>query len=447
MKILQTLKLLVKPSERLSQRVAFAGIWSISFQVVYRLLSMARIVVLARLLVPQDFGLVGMAMLGMEMLQALTRTGFDAALIQRSGDITSYLDTAWTVQVLKGIIQAGVLFLSAPFIATYFNAPDAQPVIQVIAATSMIKAFDNMGTIYFFKDLQLHKQFVHQTGRFIAGMVVAIPLAFLLRNVWALVFGVLAGDFAGLLLSYTLHPYRPRFCLHFQKAKQLFSFGRWVFLSMLITYLASQIDRIVVGKLLGAVSLGLYQMSRTISTTATNEVSVAIGWVAFPAYAKLQNNLLQLRQAFLRIWETTACISLPAAVMLFLLADEVIRVILGPQWLPAVTIVKILAIAGFISSLISGGVPMFKGVGRPRLEMQLTLLKVVVTIALIYPLTTLWGGDEWCCYGGPLWYDDNTAAPILLHNYHPAYQSMGLAKNCVGFPQSRLKRRCSNVGG
>ncbi len=385
------LQVFVHPSSRLSQRVVTSGFWAISIRVGERLLSVARVVVLARLLAPQDFGILGIAMLVMEFLEAFTRTGFGAALVQRKGDIRSYLDTSWTVQIFRGVVQAGVMFLGASYIATFFDAPNAVLVIRVLAGASLIKGFLNVGIVYFQKDLQLHKQFVYQIGTAISAIVVAVPLALILRNVWALVFGVLAGEFVALLLSYVIHPYRPRFNLNFQKAKQLYSFGRWIFLSALISYTASQLDRIVVGKLIGTMFLGLYQMGRTLSNTATKEVGAAVSLVAFPVYAELQDNVQKLRQAFLRTWETTACIALPIAVILFFLADSAVKLILGPQWLPAVPVVKILAISGFFLSLIGGGGAIFKGIGRPRLEMQLNLLRIVITIALFYPLAKLWG--------------------------------------------------------
>lgn len=356
-----------------------------------RLLTLARGVVLARLLVPEYFGLLGIALLSMAFLEAFFRTGFGAALVQRRGTITDYLDTAWTAQLLRGVIMAAALFLAAGYIAAFFNVPDARPVIQVISAGLLIRGLTNAGVVYFQKDLQFHKQFIYNIGQAVAAFTVAVPLALLWRNVWALVFGVLAGDFVGLVLSYVIHPYRPRFHFDFQKARELYTFGRWVYLSTLIGFISAQLDKGAVGKLLGATSLGLYQMGSNISNTATREVSEAISLVAFPAYAKLQDDLSRLRRAFLRTWESTACLTLPLALIVFLLAEELIRVVLGPQWLPTAPAVKILAMAGFMGSFVKLCGALFQGTGHPRLEMQLNLAQIVVTAALIYPLTRLMG--------------------------------------------------------
>ena len=126
------LRLFIKPGQSLSQRVAFAGAWALGLRVTGRVLTTVRIIVLARLLTPVAFGLVGVALLAVELIERFTRLGVSAALIQRKEDIKDYLDTAWTMVVIRGLVLGGLLFSSAPFVAGLFNAPAARPVIQAM---------------------------------------------------------------------------------------------------------------------------------------------------------------------------------------------------------------------------------------------------------------------------------------------------------------------------
>ena len=409
--MLRRFQALVSPGSRFSHRVVTAGVWSLSIRVADRLINLARVIVLARILTPNDFGLLGIALLSLSFVQSFSRTGFGAALVQKREDITSYLDTSWTVSIIRGAIIAAVLYLSAGYVATFFDTMEAKSVIQAIASVTLIRGFINPGVIYFDKELEFHKRFMYDVGRTSAVFITSIILVLFWKSVWALVYGVIAGDIVALVLTYLLHPYRPRLRFDYQKAKQLFTFGRWIYLSSLMIFLSTQLDKGVIGKILGATSLGLYQVGSTISNTATGELSQATAQVAFPAYSKLQLDLPRLRQAFLTTWENTACLILPVSIIVFLLADGIVQVVLGPQWVPAVTAVRILAVTGFFTSLIRMCGALLQAIGRPRLDMQLMLVQIVAAGILIYPLTRLMGinGAALAMLGGGL-----LAVPFVL---------------------------------
>ena len=163
--LLRRFKTLVSPGSKFSHRVVTAGVWSLSIRVADRLINLARVIILARILAPNDFGLLGIALLSLSFVTAFSRTGFGYALIQKKEDITSYLDTAWTVSIIRGSIIAAVLYLSAGYVATFFDTMEAKSVIQVIASVMLIRGFINQGVIYFDKDLEFHKQFIYDIGR------------------------------------------------------------------------------------------------------------------------------------------------------------------------------------------------------------------------------------------------------------------------------------------
>jgi len=185
---------LTNPDSTLSQRTGRGGFWVFLLRIIQQLFGLARLVIIARILSPNDFGLMGIALLAMATLETFSQTGFQQALIQKKEDIKSYLDAAWTVLIVRGFILFAILYLVAPYVAIFFNVPEAKPIIQVIGFSVLLQAVTNIGVIYFQKELEFNKQFIYQFAGTLADFIIAVSAVLILRNVWALVFGMLAGS-------------------------------------------------------------------------------------------------------------------------------------------------------------------------------------------------------------------------------------------------------------
>jgi O-antigen/teichoic acid export membrane protein len=354
-------------------------------------LSFVRIIVLARILTPEAFGLVGVGLLGVDLVTALTSTGFNSALIQKKGNIHDYLDTSWVMAILRGLFMGGVLFFCAPLIARFFGSPEARPIVQVMASLVFIDGFTNSGIIYLNKELEIQKQFAWGMSQTLTDLAVTIPAAIILRSPWALVYGAIAANIVGLIMSYVIHPYRPHFRFELQKAKTLFNFGKWLTLSSWVNYLSSKGDSLFIGRLLGAEGLGLYQMARRVSDIYSLEIYIGTMNVIFPAYSKIQNNIPKLRQAFLMSMETMASLVFPLGAAIYMLAPSFTPVIFGKQWMAAVPAMQVIGIAAAFGCLISIGNSLFYGLGRPSLSFQMTLISTAVMIGLFFPLYRAFG--------------------------------------------------------
>ncbi len=375
----------------LSHRVVIGGFWVFSLRITQQLFNFIRLVILARILSPNDFGLMGIALLTMATLDTFSQTGFQQALIQKKEDIKPYLDSAWTVLILRGFILFAILFFIAPYAATFFNAPEAKPIIQVIGLAVLLEAFTNIGVIYFQKDLEFNRQFIYQFAGTLADFAVAISTALILRSVWALVFGLLAGNFARFVVSYFIHPYKPHLSLDLGKAKELFGFGKWILGSSVLIFLLTQGDDVFVGKLLGATALGLYQMAYKISNMPATEITHVISQVTFPAYSKLQDNIPKLREAYLKVLQITAFLSFPIAGLIFVLAPDFTKIFLGEKWMPMVPAMQILCIYGTLRFLAATGGPLILARGKPHIQTIFSSLELVIMGILIYHFTKKWG--------------------------------------------------------
>ena len=382
---------LIEPAGSLAEKTARGVFWMFALRIADRGVSLVRTIVLARLLAPDDFGVMGVALLMLSGLEVVTMTGFDAALIQKKGRIESYLDAAWAAQFIRGLLLAIVLFLAAPLVAIFFEEPRVTLVLQVLALSELIKGCQSIGIVYFHKDLEFHKEFAYRFTNTIVKLAVSIPAALILRDALALVIGVVIGDVVSCLMSYALHPYRPRLRFEWDKMKELFGFGKWILGSSLLTFLCNQGDDVFLGKMLGPATLGLYQMAYLISNLPATEITHVAARVSFPAYAKLQDSLDKLREMHLAVLRLVALVSVPLATGILLFARDVTALLLGPKWEPMVPAMQLLVFWGLMRSVGAPIGSLLQASGRLRVHTRLQLTKFLLLAICIYPMTKAWG--------------------------------------------------------
>jgi len=333
----------------------------------------------------------------MSCLQSISTAGLDHALVQKKGKIEDYLDTAWAVQLIRGALLGLVLFLAAPLVGLFFKNAMVIPLIRTISLVPVINGFSNIGILYFKKELRFNRVFIYSSVVIITESVVSISFAIILRSLWALVLGSLAGALTALYLSYVFSLYRPKFAIDTQKLKELFRFGRWIMGSGILTFIILHGDDIFVGKFLGVAALGLYQVAYRISNMPFSEVTRVISNVTFPAYSKLQDNISRLREGFLKVLQITALVVFPMSTLIFILAHDFTRIFLGERWLPAALVMQVLSIWGLVRSLKASGGPIFRATGRPEVVTKLQFARLILLLGLLYPLTRRFGiiGTAW----------------------------------------------------
>ncbi len=371
--------------------------WFYLLRLTSEVVSSLRLLVVARVLAPADFGVMGVALLVLSLLGMLATTGFSQAMIQKRADIGQYLDTAWVVTVVRGLLLGGMVFLCAPLFAAFFQEQRALPVLRLMAVSPVLTGFASPGLIALNKDLHFKKLVLFAAARAVIGAAAAILSAVLLRSVWALVAASLFGDVVFMLGSYLMHPYRPRFGFRWSKARELWRFGRWVLGSSLLHYLFNDGDDWVVGRLLGANALGLYQTAYRLGCTPMTEITSVFSKVAFPTFSKLQDDTEKQRRAYLRILQVIMFASTPVALGVLLVARDGVAVFLGEKWLPMVTSLQILVCWGWIRSFRATTGPVLLAQGRPDLVTKFTAFKVAILAMLVVQLSLRWGivGTSW----------------------------------------------------
>jgi O-antigen/teichoic acid export membrane protein len=375
----------------LGDRAMKAGVWMSAIEIAGKILGLLRSVILARLLAPDDFGLFGITAVVLSMITRFSNVGLEKAIIQKAGDARGYLDTAWTFKVLRALALAAGLAIAAPWIAGFFEAPEAESLVRVLGLGLLLQAMSSPAMPLLTRELEFRRRFVHLLSGVASDLVISVLFAILLRNAWALMLGFLGSMAVQLVVSYMVAPHRPVPRWEHSKLMELGRYGRWVFLNQVLFFLAYRGDNFLVGKVFGAPLLGIYMMAYTISDVVVTHIGTVARSVAFPAFASAQNDLVRVRRAFLTNVEWIFDLAFPSAVVMALCARPLASFILGESWSEVVIVLPFLAMAASVRTLVILGVALFNGLGRPDLTLRMNLAIVAITYGLYAPFISFWG--------------------------------------------------------
>lgn len=351
----------------------------IAGRVADRCIGFISIAILARLLTPDDFGLIALAGAMVAVVEAIGAFSFDWVLVREEKLDRSKLDTAWTLRLIVDSALAALVVLGGFWAAGFYEDPRLQPVAWLLAFALLLSATENIGTVYFRREMVLEKEFLLRLSGKLAGFAVTIPTALLFKNYWALLAGVLATKATLVAVSYIMHPYRPWFSL--ERTRSLLSFSLWLQFNSMIDLLRTRLPDFVIARAAGTQAVGLYSVANEIANLPSTELIAPINRAVYPGYAKQVVEHGPLAQTFLNVVGLIWTIALPAAAGLAAVAPLIVAILLGQKWLDAIPILEVLAIAGAAFVLYTNVSYVFLAVGRPRL----TTLMNVVTVALFVP--------------------------------------------------------------
>lgn len=377
--------------KNLREKTIRSGFWSLGGDWVSIGLGMVRVVILARLLSPQDFGVVGLAFFSMNVLNVFSELGIESALIQKPTIERADLNVAWSMKLLRGLILSVILFFCSGFFASYFGNEALEPFIKAIAVMPFLDGLTNSGVIYFKRELEFGRQISIDLAADLTGTFATIALAFLFRNAWALIAGNIVSSALRCLGSYKMHPYRPEIEWDRNTVKSLLNFGKHIFWITIVTFIVTSGDDALVGKLLGLTALGYYTMAYSIANIPVSSLTGILSRISFPAYSLLQKEPEKLAEAFAKIYESLLIILLPLTAFIILMAQSFTRIFLGEKWLPMVPVLQILCLLGLFRGLANVFAPVQLALNRPGLQARNKTIELAAFILLVYPATLQWG--------------------------------------------------------
>ncbi len=376
--------------EGLTQRTIRSVLWSSSGTAVQFIANVLVMIVLARLLTPAEFGVVGAAGVIIAFSQALGQLGLGTAIVQRVDLTTRHIRAGFTFAALMGLLISVLLWVAAPAIAYFFGMDELTAVLRVLLFAFLLRSLGLVAEALLMRGMQFRALANIQMVSYILGYgVTGIAFAWAGWGVWALVWAQVSQTLIETMLFLLVkrHEKRPLF----EKAalRELVYMGGGVTAARLANQLALQGDNLVVGRTLGAEALGLYSRAYRLMTLPANLLGDAVETVAFPALAQVQGDMTRLRSAFCRSFTLVALLALPFSIFVVLTAPEIIQVFLGTQWAQAVVPFQILAFGLYfrLGHKMSGSLARAIGI-----VYKFARLKIVYAISV---LVGAWLGHYW----------------------------------------------------
>jgi O-antigen/teichoic acid export membrane protein len=367
--------------EGLRKRLTVGAIWTAGGRLVINLVGLASTLVLARLLTPADFGLVAIATVVFTIASAFTELSMASALIQHRDPQREHYDTAWTISVLRALTVAAALGISAYPVAVAYGDMRLIGIMCLLGIAAFIGGLLNPKLVDFRRQLSFQQEMLTEFVKKAVGFVVGVCIAYWFRSYWALVIGSFAAQVAGLVLSYVLIPFVPRFSL--KHWHSLFSFSGWLALSSGLNAINYRGDQLAIGAVLGTEQLGQYSVGDNLASLPVRESTAPLAYLLFPAFSRLQDDPERLREAFLRSQRLFVATALPVGIGLSLVAEPLVQLVLGAQWALAATVIQVLstvvAVHAFSTPLSSTAMAL----GQTRLLFVRDMLNLGVRYPLI----------------------------------------------------------------
>lgn len=366
--------------------VAQGAALTVAMRWVDRLIGFVSTLILARLLVPDDFGVIAQASLVIGLLSVLTDLGVNIALIQNPKSDQADYDTAWTIRLAQYVLVSLVVFFIAPYAGDYFGDSRIIPVLQIMVVTLVLAGIENIGVISFQKEMQFGLDFRFVFAKRIFGFIATMLFAFTWQSYWALVAGTITGRLIGVMLSYTMHPMRPR--LSIERFSDIFSVSQWTLIRGIGGYLESNADRFIIGGRASSTVVGGYTVANEISAMPTSEILAPLNRVLFPAFVSAKEDLAELKRMFLMAQAVQCLIAIPASVGLALVAEEAVTVLLGDSWIFVAPFIQILAIIHAVHAITTSAGYVIVTMGKMRYIALATWSQLAVfagTIIVLLP--------------------------------------------------------------
>lgn len=371
--------------DSLSKKVLAGAGWAMGMRWAIKLLGLASSAIVARQLMPEDYGLVAIAVVALGLTQVLFEFGVETAVIQNDSATRKHFDTAWTIRLGQSAIVAMALLAFSPFSGEFFDEPRLPLIMQLVSLSVLLQGFENIGIVHFRKNLNFNKDFQFYVVSKFFSAIITIALALYLQSYFALVFGMLGQSLVHVIYSYVISDYRPRFSL--AAFADIWHFSKWLVLKNFADYVGRRGDVIFLTKLASTEGLGFYKWGYELSSLTTSEIVHPMLRSLMPGLVKVKSERERLQAAFLLSTGMIAMIAVPLAMGFSAVAAQFVPLFLGggDKWLGVVPIAEVLAFAAMLYSLYLVASNMLIVIGQVRLATFASWIRTALIIASMYP--------------------------------------------------------------
>ncbi|MGH1363394.1 MAG: lipopolysaccharide biosynthesis protein [Calditrichia bacterium] len=348
--------------------------------------------ILTRLLFPEVFGLMATASVILAMVQLFSDTGIRTAIIQNPrGDEPAYLNTSFIISILRSLLLFFVVAMLIDPLSVFYNQPELKPLLLFMAFSILLDGIKNPALPLVIKRLEADKQVSYELGTQFLGFMTTILFAFTLRSVWALAWGAVLTSFYRFIFSYVVERYKPRLAWDRDAGKELFHFGKFIFLNTLITWATMNMDRLILGKYLGMETLGYYNIGLNIGLLIEVLIVQIFAQSLFPAISKVAGDKERVIRIFRRSNSLLLTVATPVLVTQALFATTLVDILYDPRYATAAVALMWIAFRGVPRTIgiIQGGT--FVAVGKPAYETIAMAGGLIMLLVLLPHAASKWG--------------------------------------------------------
>lgn len=372
----------------MKSRTMRAAIWAFAATAGTRVVTLLGLTILARLLAPREFGLLAFALVYITYAETIGDLGTATALIYWRERRDDAAQVTLVINIVMGITWCAITLALAPFVAAFFGNTEATAIIRALAFGFVIKFLGNTHDALAQKDLRFRARAVPEVGQAVTKAALSIALAIAGFGAWSLVWGHLGGLAIWTIGAWAIVPWRPRLTWPEGLFAPMLRYGRGIVGVNVLAAIVHHADLAIVGRMLGATALGLYQIAYKIPEATITVVMWVVSKVLFPAFSKLSGEE-DLRGAYLKALTYVSLVTIPMAAALCIAAEPVVRVFFGAKWIEAVPLLRWLAVYAGVRSMGTHAGDILKATGRTTLLAGLGVIKAAVLLpALILAART-----------------------------------------------------------
>lgn len=358
--------------------------WTFSQQFSVQAINFVVQIILARILLPADFGLIAMLSVFIAIGSTLMDSGLTSSLIRTKNPNEADYSTVFFMNMVGSIVVYAILFVSAPAIASFFNQPLLEDIARIYTLSFIIRAFSQVQNTRLTKAMNFKLQMMIQLPSVIAAGAFGLFMAYRGMGVWTLVWMNLIQAALSSIQLWLRSGWRPKFVFDVEKLKYHFSFGYKLTLSGLLNTVFTNIYNLVIGKYFSAAQLGYYNRADTLRMFPVQNLSMALNKVTYPMFASIQDDNLKLRKAYQILMQQVIYWLAPAMALLIILAEPLFRLILTEKWLPAVPYFQLLCVSGVLYPIHSYNLNILNVKGRSDLFLRLEIIKKTIVVTGVF---------------------------------------------------------------
>ena len=340
-------------------------------------------IVLARLLAPEQFGIIAIVMVFINIAQVFVQSGFNTALIQKKdADEEDFSSIFYLSLGIAGIVYI-IIFMAAPTISIFYRDPILTPILRVLALILFTGSLNSIQNAYIARNLLFKKLFKSSVGAIVISGTLGVIAAYFGLGVWALVIQQLANQISISVIMWITVKWRPKFVFSIQKVRELFSFGWKLLASSLINVFYMEIRTLFIGRLYSSSALGFYNRGEQFPKLIVNNINGSIQSVMLPALSAQQDNKKRVKEMMRRAIVTSSFLVFPMMIGMAVVAEPLVTIVLTEKWLPAVPFLQIFSISYALIPIHTANLQAINAMGRSDVFLKLEMIKKALGIVIL----------------------------------------------------------------